>query len=68
MVELKPEKAFNFLKDKTPLLFIIIFITYGCESSFKNFDTDLIDKQIELQDFGEKSIVRKEEILENIDE
>jgi hypothetical protein len=68
MVELKPEKASNFLKDKIPLLFIIIFITYGCESSFKNFDIDLIDKQIELQDFGEKSIVSKEEILENIDE
>ena len=68
MVELKLEKASNFLKDKIPLLFIIIFITYVCESSFKDFDIDLIDKQIELQDFGEKSIVRKEEILENIDE
>ena len=31
----------------------------------KNFDDDLINKQIELQDFSEKSIVRKEEILEN---
>jgi hypothetical protein len=65
MVEQKPEEAFNSLRDKLPFYIIILFITIGCESSFKNFDDDLINKQIELQDFSEKSIVRKEEILEN---
>ena len=64
MVEQKPEEASNSLRDKLPFYIIILF-TIGCESSFKNFDDDLINKQIELQDFSEKSIVRKEEILEN---
>ena len=68
MVEQRPEEASNFLRDKFPLLFILIFITYGCESSFKDFDDDLIDRQIELKDFGEKCTVRKVEILNNIDE
>jgi len=63
----KARKASNFLKINSFIIYYY-FITYGCESSFKDFDIDLIDKQIELQDFGEKSIVRKEEILENIDE
>ena len=65
MVEQKPEEASNSLRDKLPLYITILFITIGCEKSFKNFDDDLINKQIELQDFSEKSIVRKEEILEN---
>ena len=65
MVEQKPEEASNSLRDKLPFYITILFITIGCESSFKNFDGDLINKQIELQDFSEKSIVRKEEILEN---
>ena len=65
MVEQKPDEASNFLRDKLPLFFTILFITSGCESSFKNFDDDLINKQIELQDFSEKSVIRKEEILEN---
>ena len=65
MVEQKPEEASNFLRDKFHLFFTILFITSGCESSFKNFDDDLINKQIELQDFSERSVIRKEEILEN---
>ena len=65
MVEQKPEEASNFLRDKLLFYITILFFTIGCESSFKNFDDDLINKQIELQDFSEKSIVRKEEILEN---
>ncbi|MDG2007214.1 MAG: hypothetical protein P8J53_02400 [Alphaproteobacteria bacterium] len=65
MVEQKPEEAFNSLRDNIPLYIIILLITIGCESSFKNFDDGLINMQIELQDFSEKSIVRKEEILEN---
>ena len=68
MVERKPEEVSNSLRDKIPLLFIFILISYGCESSFKNFDDELMDRQIELQDFGEKSNVRKVEILDNIDE
>ena len=65
MVEQKPEKASNSLRDKLPFYITILFFIIGCESSFKNFDDDLINKQIELQDFSEKSIVRKKEILEN---
>ena len=65
MVEQKPEEASNSLRDKLPLLITIFFITSACESSFQSFDDSLVSKQIELQDFSEKSIVRKEEILEN---
>jgi len=65
MVEQKPEKASNSLRDKLSFYITILFITIGCESSFNNFDNNLIDNQIELQDFSEKSIVRKKEILKN---
>tara|TARA_B110000858_G_C17349392_1_gene270271 strand:+ start:332 stop:466 length:135 start_codon:yes stop_codon:yes gene_type:complete len=42
---------------------------YGCESSsFNNFDDKLIIRQLELQNFSEKSTLRKEVILENINE
>ena len=69
MVEQRPEKASNFLKDKIFFLIFFMLMIYGCESSsFNNFDDKLIIRQLELQNFSEKSTLRKEVILENINE
>ncbi len=68
MVERKPEEVSNFLKDKFYLIFISLFLIISCESSFDDFDKNLIDTQIELQDFNEKSNLRKKIILEGNNE
>jgi hypothetical protein len=68
MVEQKPEEVSSSLKDKTLIIFFLIFSTISCESSFTNFDDSLLTRQLELEDFSDKSIIRKEEILDNINE
>ena len=68
MVERKPEEVSNFLKDKFYPIFISLFLIISCESSFDDFDKNLIDTQIELQDFNEKSNLRKKIILEGNNE
>jgi len=71
MVEKKLDVVFSFLKDKllsTFLLFFFSLLSLSCERSFENFDKNLLEKKKELEEFNEKSIMRKEEILNSQDE
>ena len=45
-----------------------MFTFTACEKSFQNFDQNLIEKKKELEEFNEKSIMRKEKILNSQDE
>jgi len=43
-------------------------LTLSCERSFQNFDQNLLEKKKELEEFNEKSNIRKEEILKTQNE
>ena len=71
MVEQKPDVASSFLKDNFLSTFLLIFFslfTLSCERSFQNFDQNLLEKKKELEEFNEKSNIRKEEILKSQNE
>ena len=71
MVDKKLEEVSNFLKDKISFTFFLVFFSLfliSCERSFENFDKNLLEKKKELEEFNEKSIMRKEEILNSQDE
>ena len=71
MVEQKLDVVSNFLRDKffLPfLLLLLLFVTLSCERSFENFDKNLLEKKKELEEFNEKSNIRKEEILKSQNE
>ena len=71
MVEQKPDVASSFLKDNFLSTFLLIFFslfTLSCERSFQNFDKNLLEKKKELEEFNEKSNIRKEEILKSQNE
>ena len=66
MVEQKLDVVSNSLRDKFFLVFLLLLflsLTLSCERSFENFDKNLLEKKKELEEFNEKSIIRKEEIL-----
>ena len=71
MVGKKLGEVFSSLKDN--LLFIFSFILLSitiisCERSFQNFDKNLLEKKKELEEFNEKSSIRKEQILKSQNE
>ena len=71
MVDKKLDEVSSFLKDNflsTLLLIFLSLFTISCESSFKNFDQNLLEKKKELEEFNEKSNIRKEEILKSQNE
>ena len=71
MEEQKQEKASSFLKDNFLSTFLLIFFSLfalSCERSFQNFDQNLLEKKKELEEFNEKSNIRKEEILKSQNE
>ena len=71
MVEQKLDVVSNSLRDKffLPfLLLLLLFATLSCERSFENFDKNLLEKKKELEEFNEKSNIRKEEILKSQNE
>jgi hypothetical protein len=71
MVEKKLDVVFSFLKDKLLSSFLLLFfsfITLSCERSFQNFDKNLLENKKELEEFNEKSNIRKEEILNSQNE
>jgi hypothetical protein len=71
MVEQKLDVVSNSLRDKffLPfLLFLLLLVTLSCERSFENFDKNLLEKKKELEEFNEKSNIRKEEILKSQNE
>ena len=71
MVEQKLEEVFSSLKDKLRFSFFLALLfspLISCERSFENFDKNLLEKKKELEEFNEKSIIRKEEILKSQNE
>ena len=71
MVGKKLDEVFSSLKDNFLFIFSVILltiITISCEKSFENFDENLIDKKKELEEFNEKSSIRKEQILKSQNE
>ncbi len=71
MVGKKLDEVFSSLKDNFLFIFSVILLsinTISCESSFQNFDNDLLEKKKELEEFNEKSSIRKEQILKSQNE
>ena len=71
MADKKLEEVSNFLKDKIFFTFFLVFFSLfliSCERSFENFDKNLLEKKKELEEFNEKSNIRKEEILKSQNE
>ncbi len=71
MVGKKLDVVSSSLKDKFSLFFYLIIISLlvsSCERSFKNFDKNLLEKKKELEEFSEKSNIRKEQILKSQNE
>ena len=71
MVGKKLDEVFSSLKDNFLLIFSVIslsIITISCERSFQNFDENLLEKKKELEEFNEKSSIRKEQILKSQNE
>ena len=71
MVDKKLDVVSSFLKDNllsTLLLIFLSLFTLSCERSFQNFDKNLLEKKKELEEFNEKSNIRKEEILKSQNE
>ena len=71
MVERKLEEVSSSLKDKFRFSFFLALFSLtliSCERSFENFDKNLLEKKKELEEFNEKSIIRKEEILKSQNE
>ena len=71
MVDKKLDVVSSFLKDNFLSTFLLIFFslfTLSCERSFQNFDKNLLEKKKELEEFNEKSNIRKKEILKSQNE
>ena len=71
MVEQKLDVVSNSLRDKFFLVFLLLLflsLTLSCERSFENFDKNLLEKKKELEEFNEKSNIRKVEILKSQNE
>ena len=71
MVGKKLDEVFSSLKDNYLFIFSVILLSiiiFSCERSFQNFDKNLIEKKKELEEFNEKSNIRKEEILKSQNE
>ena len=71
MVGKKLDEVFSSLKDNLLFIFSVIslsIIIISCERSFQNFDKNLMEKKKELEEFNEKSNIRKEEILKSQNE
>ena len=71
MVGKKLDEVFSSLKDNFLFIFSLIFLsmnTISCERSFQNFDKNLNEKKKELEEFNEKSSIRKEQILKSQNE
>ena len=71
MVDKKLDVVSSFLKDNVLSTFLLIFFslfTLSCERSFQNFDKNLLEKKKELEEFNEKSNIRKEEMLKSQNE
>ena len=71
MVGKKLDEVFSSLKDNFIFIFSVILlsiITVSCERSFQNFDKSLMEKKKELEEFNEKSSIRKEQILKSQNE
>jgi len=71
MVDKKLDAVSSFLKDNFLSTFLLIFFslfTLSCERSFQNFNKNLLEKKKELEEFNEKSNIRKEEILKSQNE
>ena len=71
MVGKKLDVVFSSLKDNFLFIFsfiLLLIITVSCERSFKDFDKNLIEKKKELEEFNEKSNIRKEQILKSQNE
>ena len=71
MVGKKLGEVFSSLKDNLLFIFSVILLsrpTTSCERSFQNFDKNLLEKKKELEEFNEKSSIRKEQILKSQNE
>ena len=71
MVGKKLGEVFSSLKDNLLFIFSVILISItiiSCERSFQNFDKNLLEKKKELEEFNEKSSIRKEQILKSQNE
>ena len=71
MVGKKLDEVSSSLKDNILFIFSVILlstITVSCERSFENFDKNLLEKKKELEEFNEKSSIRKEQILKSQNE
>ena len=71
MVGKKLGEVFSSLKDNLLFIFSVILLsitTSSCERSFHNFDKNLLEKKKELEEFNEKSSIRKEQILKSQNE
>ena len=71
MVGKKLDEVFSSLKDNFLFIFSVIslsIIIVSCERSFQNFDKNLMEKKKELEEFNEKSSIRKEQILKSQNE
>ena len=71
MVGKKLDEVFSSLKDNFLFIFSVIslsIIIISCERSFQNFDKNLLEKKKELEEFNEKSSIRKEQILKSQNE
>ena len=71
MVGKKLDEVFSSLKDNFLFIFYFIIlsvIVISCERSFQDFDKNLLEKKKELEEFNEKSSIRKEQILKSQNE
>ena len=71
MVGKKLGEVFSSLKDNFLFIFSVILLsifTISCERSFQNFDKNLLEKKKELEEFNEKSSIRKKQILKSQNE
>ena len=71
MVGKKLGEVFSSLKDNLLFIFsafLLSIITISWERSFQDFDKNLLEKKKELEEFNEKSSIRKEQILKSQNE
>ena len=71
MVGKKLDEVFSSLKDNFSFIFFVTLLSIAiisCERSFENFDKNLLEKKKELEEFNEKSSIRKEQILKSQNE
>ena len=71
MVGKKLDEVFSSLKDNFSFIFFVSLLSIAivsCERSFENFDKNLLEKKKELEEFNEKSSIRKEQILKSQNE